>query len=170
MRFVARPHWPRWLMSIPMAAISEGMFAKMWVTLVWKHLGFFADLRILFFLGLGMCGMCVVFLGEKKRPLSFGLPKLMVWLWWFGLNVINNKHFIPIGRPKGFPFPNRPQTTTTKHPRFGGVKSISEESTSFTYSLWPCFVCSHSLLQIPLIAPWQQKLQTMDHHVKHTMN
>ena len=24
------PHWPRWLMSTPMVAISEEMFARMW--------------------------------------------------------------------------------------------------------------------------------------------
>lgn len=41
-----------------------------------------------------ICGFVVFFVGdvwdvcgllgkEKKGPLSFGLPKLMIWLWWF---------------------------------------------------------------------------------------
>lgn len=69
MRFVAPPHWPQWLTSIPMAAISEGMFAKMWVTLVF-HIWDLLIFLVVFFVGDD--GMCVVFLGgEKKGKLSW---------------------------------------------------------------------------------------------------
>ena len=74
MRFVALPHWPRWLMSIPMVAISEGMFAKMWVTLVFHIWDFLLICGFVVFFCRG-CGMCVVFLGRKKKAIIFWTSK-----------------------------------------------------------------------------------------------
>lgn len=84
-----------------------------------SHLGFFADLRICCFFWLGMCGMCVVFLGKEKRANYLGLPKLMIWLWWFcdlesyrypecdQLNISSHREFLRISKPTGPPAPPR---------------------------------------------------------------
>ena len=158
MRFVVLPHWPRWLMSIPMAAISEGMFARMWVTLVGGNIwGICWFAGCFFFVG-DVCGLL------EKRASSW-TSKTWLFVIWNLMDTLNvtNFTFCPIrgsngSKPTG-PKPRRQNMFSKGDPCFCGVKSIPEESTSFTYSLWPCFVCSHSLLQIPLIAPWQQKLK-----------
>jgi len=75
MRFVAPPHWPQWLMSIPMVAISEGMFAKMWVTLVFHIWDFLLICGFVVFFVLGMMGCVWSSWKGKKRAIIFWTSK-----------------------------------------------------------------------------------------------